>query len=135
MAPRTTRLFGGAWTYGYTSFAVVFRLRTCPRCLALLFETKMESELVCLVRTSCHSKFENRYILTRQDKYPHTAILTYNCSTWFSYQEITDRLDKIHRKHLRRVINIHCPKIISNDSLFLTDTRNFKNSFVFKDKW
>ena len=46
------------------------------------------------------------------------SILTYNCSTWHANKGTNDKLDILHRKHLRRVLNIHYPKIISNDVLY-----------------
>ena len=46
------------------------------------------------------------------------SILIYNCSTWSSNKGVRDRIDIIHRKHMRRSLNIHYPKTISNQKLY-----------------
>ena len=46
------------------------------------------------------------------------SILIYNCSTWCNSKAISDRIDIIHRKHLRKALNIHYPKRISNENLY-----------------
>lgn len=47
------------------------------------------------------------------------SILLYNCSTWTSNKTISQSLDSFHRKQLRRCLNIHYPKIIKNEDLYI----------------
>lgn len=46
------------------------------------------------------------------------SVFLYNCSTWHSNKGISDKVDIIHRKQLRRVLNIRYPKVISNERLY-----------------
>lgn len=80
------------------------------------------------------------------------SILTYNCSTWIANKTFENKIDVIHRKQLRQVLNIHYPKIISNQSLYqktqLTPLSEFvknrrkahvghvlRRETLFKDVW
>ena len=47
------------------------------------------------------------------------SILLYNCNSWAAPQATLEELDVIHRKHLRRILNIKWPKsVISNKTLY-----------------
>ena len=46
------------------------------------------------------------------------SILLYNCGTWAASQTTLEKLDITHRKHLRRILNIRWPGVISNKNLY-----------------
>ena len=46
------------------------------------------------------------------------SVLLYNCGTWGITQAEEDQLDAFHRKQLKRVMGIHYPCQITNDSLY-----------------
>ncbi len=47
------------------------------------------------------------------------SILLYNCNSWAAPQASLEELDVIHRRHLRKILNIRWPKgIISNAALY-----------------
>lgn len=46
------------------------------------------------------------------------SILLYNCGTWGLTKTEENKLDAFHRKQLRRVLGIHYPTKISNESLY-----------------
>jgi hypothetical protein len=46
------------------------------------------------------------------------SILLYNCSSWAAPQTTLEKLDITHRKHLRRILNIRWPGVISNKCLY-----------------
>ena len=47
------------------------------------------------------------------------SILLYNCNSWAAPQTSLEELDVIHRRHLRRILNIRWPiGVISNNALY-----------------
>ena len=46
------------------------------------------------------------------------SILLYNCGTWAASQTTLEKLDITHRKHLRAILNIRWPGVISNKCLY-----------------
>ncbi|GFR74767.1 endonuclease-reverse transcriptase [Elysia marginata] len=46
------------------------------------------------------------------------SILLYNCGTWALTTSDEKRLDSFHRRQLRRILGIHCPTKIINQSLY-----------------
>ena len=47
------------------------------------------------------------------------SILLYNCNSWAAPQTSLEELDVIHRRHLRRILNIRWPTgVISNNALY-----------------
>ncbi len=47
------------------------------------------------------------------------SILLYNCNSWAAPQASFEELDVVHRRHLRRILNIRWPKgVISNNALY-----------------
>ena len=60
------------------------------------------------------------------------SILIYNSSSWSENANTKKKIDSIHRKHLRRILKISYPKIISNSELYkITRTENL-SIFVAK---
>ena len=58
------------------------------------------------------------------------SIFTYNCSTWHSNKTIAKKIDSVHRKHLRTVLNIRYPKIISNSELYKTTDTDILSEII-----
>ena len=46
------------------------------------------------------------------------SVLLYNCSSWSAPKAVMDKLNTCHRKHLRKICNIHYPGVISNKELY-----------------
>ena len=47
------------------------------------------------------------------------SVLLYNCSSWAAPQDVMEKLNTCHRKHLRSILNIKWPKgVISNVELY-----------------
>lgn len=46
------------------------------------------------------------------------SVLLYNASTWGLRQDVLNKLDTFHRKHLRRIVGIRWPQRISNKELY-----------------
>ena len=47
------------------------------------------------------------------------SALLYNCSSWSAPQNVMNKLDTCHRKHLRQICNIYWPNgVISNRELY-----------------
>ena len=52
------------------------------------------------------------------------SVIMYNCSSWATTQDVLEKLDVCHRSHLRQILNIKYPTIISNKKLYdLCSTR------------
>ena len=47
-----------------------------------------------------------------------TSVLLYNCSCWAVPQNVFDSIDVLQRKHLRQILNIFWPNVISNNDLY-----------------
>ena len=46
------------------------------------------------------------------------SVLLYNCSSWSAPKAVMEKLNTCHRKHLRKICNIHYPGVISNKELY-----------------
>ena len=46
------------------------------------------------------------------------SVIMYNCSSWSVPNEILQKLDVCHRSHLRQILKIKWPTIITNDKLY-----------------
>ena len=47
-----------------------------------------------------------------------TSVMLYNCNSWATPQNLFDKLDACHRKHLRQIIKMTHPFVISNIALY-----------------
>ena len=46
------------------------------------------------------------------------SVMMYNSSCWAAPKSILNKLDVVHRRHLRSILNYRHPGIISNDNLY-----------------
>ena len=46
------------------------------------------------------------------------SVLLYNCSSWSAPQCVMEKLNTLHRKHLRHICNIRWPGVIKNKELY-----------------
>ena len=46
------------------------------------------------------------------------SVILYNCSSWTAPNDVLEKLDTCHRKHLRQILNIKYPTKISNEKLY-----------------
>ena len=46
------------------------------------------------------------------------SVIMYNCSSWAAIKDILEKLDVCHRNHLRQILNIKYPTVISNKKLY-----------------
>ena len=46
------------------------------------------------------------------------SVMMYNSSCWAAPKSMLDKLDVVHRRHLRSILNYKYPNIISNDNLY-----------------
>jgi hypothetical protein len=46
------------------------------------------------------------------------SVIMYNCSSWAATKDILEKLDVCHRNHLRQILNIRYPTVISNKKLY-----------------
>ena len=46
------------------------------------------------------------------------SVLVYNCGCWSAPKNIMSKLDTCHRRHLRRICNIHWPGVITNKEFY-----------------
>ena len=46
------------------------------------------------------------------------SVIMYNCSSWAATKDTLEKLDVCHRNHLRQILNIKYPTIISNKKLY-----------------
>ena len=63
-------------------------------------------------------------------------IRTGNCSAWIYNKSFDQKTDIIDRKHMRQVVNIHYPKIISKIDLYLKELpkENIWNLWLIREK-
>ena len=47
-----------------------------------------------------------------------TSVLLYNCSCWAAPKKSLDSVDILQKKHLRQILKIFRPNVISNDNLY-----------------
>ena len=59
------------------------------------------------------------------------SIFAYICSTWHLNKVIRDKIDIMHRKHLRKALNIKYPKTIKNETLYdITKSAPFSETVI-----
>ena len=46
------------------------------------------------------------------------SVMLYNCNSWAAPQAVLNKLDVCHRKHLRQILRMTYPIIISNKALY-----------------
>ena len=46
------------------------------------------------------------------------SVLLYNCSSWAAPAHVLEKLNVMQRKHLRKLLNIYWPAVISNEALY-----------------
>ena len=46
------------------------------------------------------------------------SVLLYNCSSWAAPADVMEKLNVMQRKHLRKLLNIYWPAVISNEALY-----------------
>ena len=64
-----------------------------------------------------------------------TPVLLYNSNSWAAPQNILNKIDVCQRKHLRRIINMTYPKIISNKDLYARCNVTPLSERVTKSRW
>ena len=64
-----------------------------------------------------------------------TPVLLYNCNSWAAPQNIINKVDVCQRKHLRRIINMTYPRIISNKDLYARCNVTPLSERVHKARW
>jgi hypothetical protein len=62
-------------------------------------------------------------------------ILLYNCGAWALTKAEMDRLHGFHRRQLRKVLGIHYPRRISNDTLYDRCNSEPLGFRVIQDRW
>ena len=64
------------------------------------------------------------------------SVILYNCNSWSASKDIIKKLDICHRKHLRRILNIHWPEgTISNETLYKRCKCTPLSERVTKSRW
>ena len=63
------------------------------------------------------------------------SILLYNCGTWALTKTDEDRLDSFHRRQLRRILGIHYPTKVSNQSLYKKCKEIPLSLQILKSRW
>ena len=64
------------------------------------------------------------------------SVLLYNSSSWSLNQDMLNKVDACHRKHLRYILNMHWPHgCISNESLYLRCNAKPISKLIEKSRW
>ena len=89
-----------------------------------LKSTNENNRLVLLHALYKYRKFwKNRFISTRHKIAIYNvyvkSISKFKCSTWVASKSTNDILEAFHRKDLRHVLNIHCPKFIKTEECYI----------------
>ncbi|GFS07895.1 hypothetical protein ElyMa_003001400 [Elysia marginata] len=63
------------------------------------------------------------------------SVLTYNCGTWAPTQSQEERLNALHRKQLKKVLNIKYPVKITNSSLYNKCNERPLSIFILESRW
>ena len=64
------------------------------------------------------------------------SVMLYNSNSWSAPAIVLEKLDTTHRKHLRRILNIHWPNgRITNDELYKRCCTNKLSDRVCKFRW
>lgn len=64
-----------------------------------------------------------------------TPVLLYNCNSWAAPQNVLNKLDVCQRKHLRRIVKMTYPIIISNKDLYARCNVTPLSERVTKSRW
>ena len=64
-----------------------------------------------------------------------TPVLLYNCNSWAAPQNVLNKIDVCQRKHLRRIIKMTYPHIISNKDLYARCQVTPLSERVTKSRW
>ena len=64
-----------------------------------------------------------------------TPVLLYNCNSWAAPQNVLNKIDVCQRKHLRRIIKMNYPHIISNKDLYARCKVTPLSERVTKSRW
>ena len=62
-------------------------------------------------------------------------VFLYNSCTWAAPKNIFEKLDSAHRKHLREILNIRWPEMISNETLYARCKLSNLSCRVTKYRW
>ena len=63
------------------------------------------------------------------------SVLLYNCCCWAVTQTVLESINVVHRKHLRRILNIYWPNTISNKALYARTQTKPLSERVEKARW
>jgi len=63
------------------------------------------------------------------------SVLLYNCCCWAVTQTVLESVDVVHRKHLRRLLNIYWPSTISNNALYTRTQTIPLSKRIEKARW
>ena len=63
------------------------------------------------------------------------SVLLYNCCCWAVPQKVLEAVDIVHRKHLRRLLNIFWPSTISNEALYTRTQTTPLSKRIEKARW
>jgi hypothetical protein len=63
------------------------------------------------------------------------SVIMYNCSSWAATKDILDKLDVCHRNHLRQILNIKYPTVISNKKLYEICNTTPLSQRVKRSRW
>ena len=63
------------------------------------------------------------------------SILLYNSSSWAAPKSMLDKVETCHRRHLRTILNIKYPKVISNESLYTVTNVKPLTKRIEKSRW
>ena len=63
------------------------------------------------------------------------SVLLYNSNSWSLTKKEVQKIDVLHRNHLRKILKIFWPKIISNESLYAVTNQIPLSSRINKSRW
>ena len=63
------------------------------------------------------------------------SVIMYNCSSWAAKDCILEKLDICHRKHLRQILKIRYPSIITNKKLYEVTSTTALSERVKVARW
>jgi len=63
------------------------------------------------------------------------SVMLYNCNSWAAPKHVIEKVDICHRKHLRKILRIHYPTIISNDALYKRCNTRPLSERIAKARW
>lgn len=63
------------------------------------------------------------------------SVMMYNSNSWAVPQSMLDKLDIVHRKHLRTILNYKYPNVISNENLYRRCNSQPLSTRVNRSRW